>query len=125
MKTDDVVEAYFRHYGEKRDDDRWAWEWVHDLVGRDPDEGWALILALVDKAPSDAALAYVAAGPLEDLLKKHGQVVIDRVDAESRKSNRLQLALSGAWITSSDPVFDRWCKLMSEFGFADGGREAL
>jgi hypothetical protein len=52
---------------------------------------------LINPASSDKALAFIAAGPLEDLLKKHGPVVIDCIENESEENARLQLALSGVW----------------------------
>src|SRR5271169_1955713 len=76
-----------------------------------------------NRAPSDSALALVAAGPLEDLLKKHGPVVVDRVEEESRKNDRLRLALSGVWgIYPGNPIYERWHALMWKYGFAEGKR---
>jgi hypothetical protein len=80
---------------------------------------------LINKAPSDEALAYVAAGPLEDLLAFHGPAVIDYVTVAARADARLQLALSGVWLNRANPVWERWSALMNEFGFADGKRVGL
>jgi len=43
---------------------------------------------LINTASSDEALAYMAAGPLEDLFKKHGPVVIDCIENESEENAR-------------------------------------
>ena len=40
-----------------------AWQDVDDLVHRDPEAGWALILELIAAASDDRLLANVAAGP--------------------------------------------------------------
>jgi hypothetical protein len=101
-----------------------AWLAVQELLERDPDEGWSIVRTLVERAPSDETLGMVAAGPLEDLLRQHGPVLIDRVEEESRKSDRLRLALSGVWGLRGS-VFERWYGLMREYGFADGQRAAL
>jgi hypothetical protein len=125
MDENTIAETYLRYHDRKREDDRWAVEEVDGLVARHPDAAWELTRILLSKAASDEVLAYVAAGPLEDLLKKHGPSIIDRVEEESRTNDRVRLALSGAWIRPGDPVFERWYALMSRYGFADGRRRPL
>jgi len=121
-----IADAYLRYYARKQQADRWASETVGTLIDHNTDEGWRVICVLVDRATSDEALAYVAAGPLEDLLKKHGPAIIDRVENGSRKNPRLQLALSGVrGINPGDPIFDRWYALMWKYGFAEGKRNPL
>ena len=120
-----VVYTYLRHYVLKQDQDFWAFDAVNQLVRRDPVAGWRVTYLLINKAPSDEAPAYVAAGPLEDLLKFHGPAVIGHVTVAARAEERLQLALSGVWIDRASPIWERWFALMNEFGFADGKRIAL
>ena len=66
-----VVDSYLRHFALKEEQDFWTFDEVNQIVRRDPAAGWRLTFLLVNKAP-DKALAYVAAGPLEDLLTFHG-----------------------------------------------------
>jgi hypothetical protein len=68
------------------------------LVRHDPDRCWELTCLLVNKANSDEAIGFVAAGPLEDSLRKHGLAVIDRIEQASQQNVRLQTALSRVWI---------------------------
>jgi hypothetical protein len=67
------------------------------LLSRDPDRLWRITLRLFEQAPDDAALAYVAAGPLEDLLASHGSTFIHCVEEMARKHARFLLALSGVY----------------------------
>ena len=120
-----VVDSYLRHYALKEEQDFWAFDEVNQIVRRDPAAGWRLTRLLVDKASSDEALAYVAAGPLEDLLAFHGPTVIDDVAVAARADERLQLALTGVWLNRASPIWERWFALMNEFGFSDGKRIAL
>jgi hypothetical protein len=121
-----ITDAYLRYQAKRDRSDQWAWDAVESLINRDPDEAWKISCMLVNKASSDEALAFVAAGPLEDLLKKHGSKVIERVEAESTSNPRLQLALSGVWgIEPADPIFERWYALMCLYGFAEGKRSSL
>jgi hypothetical protein len=54
-------------------------------------------LALVELAPDDAALAYVAAGPLEDLVREHLERFADRLVEQARRDPRFRDALKGVW----------------------------
>lgn len=125
MNAEELATAYLQYFETKQEDDRWAWSDVDELVRRKPDQGWEVVRLLVNKAASDEALAFVAAGPLEDLLKKHGLAVMDQIEDECRENDRLRLALSGVWIDSSTPVFNRWYALMWKYGFAEGKRMGL
>jgi hypothetical protein len=79
----------------------WAHEAVDDVVRNSPSEGWALTRELIEAAVDDPALMYVAAGPLEDLLKKHGEHIIDDVITAARRDAKVRRALAGAWGRSS------------------------
>jgi hypothetical protein len=115
------------YHKEKHSEDFWAFSRVSEVVRYEPDVGLELTLLLLKKAgEDDAALAYVAAGPLEDLLQLHGLQVIDRFEQESKADPRVQLALSGVWgINPGHPLFERWYALMWKYGFAEGRRQAL
>ena len=134
MNQEELVEGYLRYLeatqlrqGRALDKDILSPAWaVDDLVNRDPDNGWRITCILINRAPSDSTLAVVAAGPLEDLLQKHGPAIIDRVEEESRKNDRLRLALSGVWgIDPGNPIYERWYALMWKYGFAEGKRAPL
>ena len=58
---------------------------------------WDLILALVDSAPDDGALAFVAAGPLERFLSASTDESEALVRASIRRSPRLSRALAMVW----------------------------
>jgi hypothetical protein len=120
-----VVDTDLRHYALKQDQDFWAFDEVNQLVRRNPVAGWCVTRLLINKAPSDEALAYIAAGPLEDLLAFHDSAVMDYVAVTARADERVQLALSGVWINRGNPVWERWFALMNDFGFADGRRVGL
>lgn len=125
MGTDEIVATYMRYFASKQSEDFWAYCEVSDVIRGDAERGWDLTLKLINKSTSDEALAYVAAGPLEDLLKKHGPGVIDRIEKECNANERLRTALSGVYLGGGEPVFQRWYALMWKYGFAEGKRSAL
>jgi hypothetical protein len=82
----------------------WAYEEVEDRVRREPTEAFALLVALDDGAPDDAALAYLGAGPVEDLLRYCGSVVVfDRVAGWARRTENFRKALRCAWFEDDVP----------------------
>lgn len=75
----------------------WAWEELDRLYREDGlDAAWPFVLALVEKA-DDGALAPLGAGILEDMLRRDGALIIDRVDAEATASARFRFCLSHVW----------------------------
>lgn len=82
----------------------WAAAEVDDRVQDDPSEVFDLLIALADAAPDDAALAYLGAGPIEDLLVHHGSdVVFDRVEGWARCNEHFRKALRCAWFDADLP----------------------
>lgn len=123
VDLDRVIDAYWENYRREREDHldadelQWAWEVVQSLaVGEEPlpilavehetaaeqfserysGDPVAMLLALADGAPDVAGLAYLGAGPLEDLLAR-GDPDIDRVDEAARRDAKFCIALRCAW----------------------------
>ena len=69
------------------------------LSGNEADQeaAWPILLALIDRAPDDPSLAFVAAGPLEDIIRKRHDRFGERILGEARRSYRFRLALGGVW----------------------------
>jgi hypothetical protein len=79
-----LAEAYLRQYATKSDDDFWAYKRVSELVRKEPQAGWRVTRKLVELAPSGPALAYVAAGPLEDIVNSWGNELRPEIEQEAR-----------------------------------------
>lgn len=79
------------------DGDWWAWEKLRRMIEAYPEVGWDLVQDLVRYAPSDRVLAHVAAGPLEDLLVQHGDLLIERVDAAAATDLKFRKCLACVW----------------------------
>jgi hypothetical protein len=66
------------------------------------------VTELIDRAPSEKALGYFAAGPLEDLLSKHGPALIDRVEQRARENPKFLRSVRCLWrLGMTDDVWDR------------------
>lgn len=89
--------------------------WVGDAVAEEmrPDSGlersWHFLRALIRQAePSD--LEFIGAGPLEDYVKRHGELAIDRIESEAQINAPFRIALGRVWIETnylSPPVTAR------------------
>jgi len=73
----------------------WATELLVHLAEEEPEVAWDLIQGLIERAPADEALGWVAAGPLEDLLCHNGPAWIGRVEALARSDPRFKACLAG------------------------------
>jgi hypothetical protein len=94
----------------EREAHAWATD-LYDLQYEAPETLWALILQIHLRNKSIAIQQVLSAGPLEDLLAKHGEEFIDRVEAEARKDPLFAKLLGGVWQNSmSDKV---WIRLQS------------
>jgi hypothetical protein len=126
VNPEDAADIYLRYYHQKNPDDSWILEKADVAFNNNIDEAWEITRAVIEKASSHDALAYVAAGPLENLLHMHGPAIIERVEQEASKSEKFVLALSGVWgLEPGTPIFERWYALMWKHGFAEGRRAPL
>lgn len=79
----------------------WALEGEAELL-------WRFILATYKRDISDRVVAVLAAGPLEDLLAKHGPLFIERVEQLAQADERFNMLLGGVWRnTMTDEVWQR------------------
>jgi hypothetical protein len=75
-------------------------DWLMTVMIVEPDraeEAWPVIVHLIDSAPDDDALSYVAAGPLEDALHYHSARFGERILARARIDPKFNAALGGVW----------------------------
>jgi hypothetical protein len=82
---------------------------IQKIVARDPAKGWALIVALAEKAPNQDALGDLGAGPVEDFVGEHGMAFLDRIHEAAARSDRVRSALTytDAWDTVPEQVRNR------------------
>jgi Family of unknown function (DUF6869) len=80
-------------------------EGLDELVTDEPERAWPLICEIIRRiSPADEdILAYVAAGPLEDLLARHPHAFIDRIERLATSDAHFRRAVSGVWGWNSIP----------------------
>jgi hypothetical protein len=100
-------------------------DWVSDCefeVTEDhPDLLLGLTVAAIDACETLQDAAYVAAGPLENAVVKHGPLLIDKIEALAKRSAKFRYFLSAIWgERNTDPkVWARVCKAVGNKGRMD------
>jgi len=103
--------AYARHSPNRAPEDVFVRGWtLYELVDDDPALAWEAIKAVVSRYIDDdlfsgrseaqRVVGNMAAGPLEDLLDKHGPQFIEIVEAEARHDRRMVWTLGCVWQSS-------------------------
>src|SRR5438105_560123 len=76
--------------GDDRVERAWAQQLASDLTNDDPNLGLDFVFSVLDRNPSTEVAGFLVAGPLEDLLDKHGAVVIERVEAKATQQSEFR-----------------------------------
>lgn len=97
----EIISQYFLHLKHPSDAQIYdVVEYVDEVARSSPDIAWPLIRALIEAAPNEGDLAYVAAGPLEILLMYHGNVAAQMIRADAMTNVQVQNALSHVLLPS-------------------------
>jgi hypothetical protein len=81
---------------------------VDELVRNDPERAWLAIQLIFAGCRDDLERACLAAGPLEDLLTKHGSAFIERVERAASSNRDFRELLVGVWRNGmAYPVWNR------------------
>lgn len=100
LDRDAVIAGYIRHAvaGPNDNTDFWACDALNrSIIVAQAEEAWDLVVSLLRRAP-DEILGNIAAGPLEDLVRQHGVVLVDWIEGEARRDSRFRFALGGIWL---------------------------
>ena len=75
----------------------WAYECLFERIYNAPETAFEVLHTLIQQAKTKAEASSIAAGPLEDIISKHGETFIDRIEIHARQSLRFRYILSGVW----------------------------
>jgi hypothetical protein len=65
------------------------------------------ILVILEKKPPDKVMSVLAAGPLEDLIDRCGEEVIDNIERLARQNPKFKNLLGGVWECSTPDIWSR------------------
>jgi hypothetical protein len=78
---------------------QWVFDEFNRLVREEPEEAWRLIQDAVHRSGNDQILAFVAAGPLEDLIRLHARAFMERIETAAANDRHFRRAVSGVWVS--------------------------
>jgi hypothetical protein len=113
----DSVKAYFYYLDSdfpETSEYAWAYLEVNEVVFDKPEVCWDLILALINAAPSRGSLLNLGAGHLEDIIKLHGNKILDRIKHEAYANRRLRAALSVTRVNKDYESYSKFAALQEE-----------
>jgi hypothetical protein len=89
----------------------WAYETLSTACADDPERAWRLIQKILQATESSMIIECLGAGPLEDLLAKHGASVIQRMESLAQTDAKFRTCLSHTWQNAmSQEVWVRVCR---------------
>jgi hypothetical protein len=100
--TEDLAKAWiaFRHAPNHSDEYNmlfWTLERMSYLIDYLPNKAWRVILLIWSLDQSPPVMQVLSAGPVEDLLAKHGDQMIGLVEAEAKRDPSFAKMLGGVW----------------------------
>ena len=110
----------YQHRNDPPDDDPdfWSFEKLDDLIWKEPEEAWLVILEILRRDTSTPIMEILSAGPLEDLLVRHGDDFIERVEAEALSNKDFASLLGGVWQNAmSDELYVRVKRVWDRTGW--------
>ena len=109
LGADHVVAAWVRYQREEAPADAWASHLAFDVGEWDLADARDFVERLAVAAPDDEVLAMVAAVPLEEFVRSHGDESVDWIEEQARRDVDFRRALRHAWLWNkvSDAAFDR------------------
>ena len=125
LEVVDLINSYIERYTElfsitegtahaHPDKNFWAYEKFAYLAKHEPDLAFALVLSTLAATQREEVLDNLAAGPLEDLIRVHGERFIERIEVQAHKDRRFRNLLGGVWKVGSADVWSRIEKLQHE-----------
>ncbi len=123
----ELISAYIERYGQSlsltdenilthSDKNFWAYEKFADLAKCEPVAAFSVILGTLAATDREDVLDNLAAGPLEDLIRIHGEQFIEQIEAQAHRDQRFRNLLSGVWNVGTPDVWARIVKLQQEDG---------
>jgi len=93
----------------------WAHEEVERIVAEDtPERAWTVLRELIRASPDEEALGSIGAGPLENLLARDGDRVIDAIETAAATDPRVRYCIGNVWQREMSDAL--WSRLVTARG---------
>lgn len=91
--TDDLT-SLLRDY---LSDSEEAFDRVSLMAVEEPERCWEFLIHALSADVTEQELAFLAAGPLENLLSHHGRQFIDRLEVAARQDKTMRYLVAAVW----------------------------
>ena len=113
-RADHELESLLRLYLQRDDD---AFDPVRAMSAYDPDQCWRFLEIARRSGLSEEDLAFLSSGPFEDMMKRHGDEFIARVEEESQSDPNMRTLVATVWRAGMrDALWDRIVALRTRLG---------
>ncbi len=101
-ELNELARDWIGYWHDKKNEELWeAWnrssDYMDEAVESHPLDAWKLVLTIHALDQSEKIQQVLSAGPIEDLLVKHGDETIPLVEAEARRDATFAKVLGGVW----------------------------
>ena len=112
-----LIQEYIGYGEAPQGEENWGWanDRMYSLLEALPEFAWELIVEMIDRAPSDRSLGFLAASPLEDLLSKDGPLFISRIEQRAVESSKFHRALG--MLRRLEMTDEVWRRVQNAAGF--------
>lgn len=121
MIDEHFIREWIAHQEAAKEDDDAEIHWTDEhLIDLSISEGgdvelWRFVRNTYKREMTDAVLAILAAGPLEDILAKNGEAYIKQIELLAKNDEKFKKLLGGVWQNAmSDQLWARVCAVKGE-----------
>lgn len=109
----ELIDAYLNYYRTKNEEFWWAWEEADKK--RSPDD-LGFVFKLIQACRDDSEIAYVAAGPLRDLLIAQHLVIKEQLSVMVRQHKSMQKAIQALILSPGTPERKTLDEILNKYG---------
>lgn len=90
-----LIREYIQYGEAAAGEEKWGWasDRMYSLLDSLPELAWEVLLQMIERAPTERTLDFLAASPLEDLLSEDGAAFIARVEQRAAESAKFRYCL--------------------------------
>lgn len=97
-ERENLIESFLRHQPGVSDEEFDSIDELDEIVKNDPVEALKIVQELLRRAASDDARSYIAAGPLENLVRHSSDEFFHTIEVAAEHDLPLRRALSEVWV---------------------------
>ena len=121
MIDEEFIEEWIKQKASRETDPRsdlhWTEKYVVDLICDESrhQELWKFITETISGDLPESVCVYLACGPVESILSKHGEIYIDEIERIASVHQGFRDLLGGVWRSKmSQDIWDRVCAVRGE-----------